>query len=68
MAAPMLPALPPRRTLIENAETLLIALAGGLGFTYFGLPAGLVSGSVVAVATAAQRGRPVNLPLVMAHF
>jgi hypothetical protein len=31
----MLPALPPRRTLIENAETLLIALAGGLGFTYF---------------------------------
>jgi uncharacterized protein len=68
MAAPMLPALPPRRTLIENAETLLIALAGGLGFTYFGLPAGLVSGSVVAVATAALLGRPVKLPLVLAQF
>jgi membrane AbrB-like protein len=64
----MLPALPPRRTLIENAETLLIALAGGLGFTYFGLPAGLVSGSVVAVATAALLGRPVKLPLVLAQF
>ena len=68
MATPMLPALPPRRTLIENAETLLIALAGGLGFTYFGLPAGLVSGSVVAVATAALLGRPVKLPLVLAQF
>jgi len=68
MAAPMLPALPPQRTLIENAETLLIALAGGLGFTYFGLPAGLVSGSVVAVATAALLGRPVKLPLVLAQF
>ena len=64
----MLPALPPQRTLIENAETLLIALAGGLGFTYFGLPAGLVSGSVVAVATAALLGRPVKLPLVLAQF
>jgi membrane AbrB-like protein len=64
----MLPALPPRRVLLENAETLLIALAGGLGFTYFGLPAGLVSGSVVAVATAALLGRPVKLPLVLAQF
>jgi len=30
----MLPALPPRRALFETAETLLIALAGGLAFTY----------------------------------
>jgi membrane AbrB-like protein len=64
----MFPALPPRRTLLENAETLLIALAGGLAFTYFELPAGLVSGSVLAVAAAALLGRPVKLPLVLARF
>jgi membrane AbrB-like protein len=68
MAAPMLPALPPRRTLIENAETLLIAVAGGLGFTYLNLPAALVSGSVVAVAVAALLGRPVKLPLGLAQL
>src|SRR6204780_3161451 len=68
MGLSMLPALPTRRALIENAETLLIALAGGLTFTYFELPAGLVSGSVVAVATAALLGRPVKLPLVLAQF
>ena len=68
MKLSMLPTLPPRRILIENAETLLIALAGGLAFTYFALPAALVSGSVVAVAAAALLGRPVKLPLVLAQF
>jgi membrane AbrB-like protein len=63
----MLPALPPRRTLLDIAETLAIALAGGLTFTLLGLPAGLVSGSVLAVATAALLGRPVNLPLAFAR-
>jgi membrane AbrB-like protein len=63
----MLPALPSRRTLIDYAETLSIALAGGLGFTYLGLPAALVSGSVVAVAAAALLGRPVRLPLSLAR-
>ena len=56
----MIPALPARRVLIETTETLAIALAGGLTFTYLGLPAGLVSGSVLAVATAALLGRPVR--------
>jgi membrane AbrB-like protein len=64
----MVPTLPPRRTLIEIAETLLIALAGGLTFTYLGLPAGLVSGSVVAVATAALLGVPVKVPLALARI
>src|ERR1700744_1133989 len=64
----LLPTLPPRRTLFDNAETLLIALAGGLAFTYFQLPAALVSGSVVAVAGAALLGRPVKLPLALARF
>ena len=57
---------PPRRTLVETAETLAIALAGALTFTFLGLPAGLVSGSVVAVATAALAGRPVRVPLALA--
>jgi len=64
----MLPALPPRRTLIESAETLLIALAGGLAFTFLGLPAGLVSGSVLAVATAALLRRPVRVPAALARI
>ena len=64
----MIPALPSRRVLIETTETLAIALAGGLTFTYLGLPAGLVSGSVLAVATAALLGRPVRLPLLLARF
>ena len=49
---------PPPRTLTETAETLAIALAGGATFTLLGLPAGLVSGSVLAVAIAALAGPP----------
>lgn len=59
----MLFALPPRRILIEIAETLAIALAGALAFALLGLPAGLVSGSVLAVTAAALLGRPVKMPL-----
>ena len=63
----MLPAMPPRRALLEPAETLLIALAGGVAFTLLGFPAGLVSGSVLAVATAALFGRPVRVPIPLAR-
>ncbi len=63
----MLPALPPRRTLIETAATLAIAITGGLTFTYLGFPAGLVSGSVLAVATAALLGLPAKVPLAFAR-
>jgi uncharacterized protein len=56
-----------RRILTETAETLAIALAGGLAFVWLGLPAGLVSGSVVAVATAALLGRPMRVPLTLAR-
>jgi uncharacterized protein len=64
----MRPALPPPRTLIETAETLAIALAGGVTFTLLNLPAGLVSGSVLAVAAAALLGRPARLPFVLARI
>jgi membrane AbrB-like protein len=64
----MVLALPARRVVIETAETLFIALAGGLAFTYLQLPAGLVSGSVLAVAIAALFGRPMRLPLPLARI
>ena len=60
--------LPPPRLLIETAETLAIALAGGLVFTWLGLPASLVSGSVVAVAAAALIGRPMRVPPTLARI
>jgi uncharacterized protein len=59
--------LPPRRTFIDVAETLAIALAGALAFALLALPAGLVSGSVMAVAAAALLGRPVKVPLGLAR-
>ncbi len=62
---PMDPAF--RRILLETAETLAFALAGGLTFIFLGLPAGLVSGSVLAVASAALLGRPMRLPLPLAR-
>jgi uncharacterized protein len=62
---PMNPAF--RRILLETAETLAFALAGGLTFIFLGLPAGLVSGSVLAVASAALLGRPMRLPLPLAR-
>jgi membrane AbrB-like protein len=55
-------ALPPRRELLEVVETIAIATAGGVAFTLIGVPAGLVSGSILAVAVAALAGRPAKVP------
>jgi uncharacterized protein len=63
----MPPAATVLRTLSETAETLIIALAGGAAFTLLGFPAGLVSGSVLAVAAAALLGRPVKVPVPLAR-
>jgi membrane AbrB-like protein len=64
----MLPAIMPMpRVLRETAETLAIALAGGAAFTALGFPAGLVSGSVLAVAIAALGGRPMRVPYDLAR-
>jgi membrane AbrB-like protein len=60
-------ALPPRRELLQVAETLVIATAGGVAFALLGVPAGLVSGSILAVAGAALAGRPVKVPLWLAR-
>jgi uncharacterized protein len=62
----MLPAIP-AKMLIQLAETLLVAASGGIAFTLVGFPAGLVSGSVLAVALAALAGRPVHVPIPFAR-
>jgi uncharacterized protein len=63
----MLLAMPSSRTLRDAAETLLVALAGGAIFTLLRLPAGLVSGAMLAVAAAAVLGRPMKVPLPVAR-
>src|SRR4051812_28876842 len=59
---------PPKRTpslreALAIAETAIVATAGGVGFMLAGVPAGLVSGSMLAVAVAALFGRPMKVPL-----
>jgi len=64
----MVPVFALRQEALEVAETLLIAAAGGITFTTIGVPAGLVSGSVLAVATAALAGRPTKIPVWLARI
>jgi membrane AbrB-like protein len=52
---------------LRTAETLLIATGGGLAFVLIGFPAGLISGSLLAVAAAALLGRPTTVPLPLAR-
>jgi uncharacterized protein len=59
--------LPTRHEFLQVAETLVIAAGGGIAFTLIGVPAGLVSGSVLAVASAALAGRPSKVPLWLAR-
>jgi uncharacterized protein len=68
MGLSMFRQLASRRTVFETVETLAIALAGGLAFIYIGLPAALVSGSVLAVAVAALSGRPMKIPPAVARI
>ena len=45
------------------AETLAFAAAGGLTLGLLGVPAGWLSGSILAVACAALAGRPMQIPI-----
>lgn len=56
-----------RQVWLRTAETLLIAACGGLVFVFAGFPAGLISGSLLAVAAAALLGRPMTVPLPLAR-
>ncbi len=55
------------RDLADTTETLAIATVGGVAFVLLGFPAGLVSGSMLAVAIAALAGRPMKVPLPLAR-
>src|SRR5690349_20069377 len=59
-----------RRDIRRTAETLVIATLGGIAMSATGFPAGLVTGSMLAVACAALLGRPmtVMLPLARTSF
>src|SRR5215510_8469179 len=57
---------PPSKILFRCAETLAFAALGALVFASAGFPAGLISGSMLAVAVAAVLGRPVVIPLALA--
>jgi uncharacterized protein len=53
-----------RTVIIRNlAETLAFAAAGGLTLGLIGMPAGYLSGSILAVAFAALAGRPMTIPM-----
>ena len=64
---PMRPVFPSSGTLIPTAETLLIAAVGAIAFLLIGFPAGLVTGSMLAVTVAALLGRPMKIPLLLAR-
>ena len=52
-------------TLRHLGETLAIALAGGATLGLVGVPAGWLSGSILAVAGASLAGRPMLIPTLM---
>ncbi len=62
----LLPSIDPA-LLRRTAEALAIGAAGGIALNATGMPAGLISGSVVAVAAAALAGRPVVIPVTLAR-
>jgi membrane AbrB-like protein len=64
MAASPIPAKEEWR---RAAETLAIAAAGGIALNWAGFPAGLVTGSLLGVATAALCGRPVHVPVPLSR-
>lgn len=51
----------------HTAEALLIAAAGGIAASFAGVPAALISGSVLATAIAAVAGRPLAVPVTLAR-
>ncbi len=59
--------VPARKFLLPTVETLLIAAAGGIALALLAIPAGLVSGSVLAVSIAALAGRQMRVPTPIAQ-
>jgi membrane AbrB-like protein len=61
------PAAWARNEWLRAAETLAIGAVGGLILTWAGFPAGLVTGSLLAVAGAALLGAPMHIPASLTH-
>jgi membrane AbrB-like protein len=60
------PSADSRITILRHlGETLAIALAGGAALGLVGVPAGWLSGSILAVAGASLAGRPMLIPTLM---
>jgi membrane AbrB-like protein len=59
--------LPSPQTLLKLGETLLIGTIGGGLLTFAGIPAGWLSGAMIAVAIAALAGRPMTMPAPLAR-
>src|SRR5882757_1860538 len=59
--------LPSRSEIFNTLETLVIGAAGGALFWFAELPGGLISGAMIAVATAGISGRQMGLPQGIAH-
>src|SRR5438045_1365616 len=64
---PMRSGFPSFSTLVPTTETLLIAAVGAIAFLLIGFPAGLVTGSMLAVTVGALLGRPMKIPLPLAR-
>jgi uncharacterized protein len=60
-------ALPSRSQTLPVLETLVVGSAGGALFWWAELPGGLISGAMIAVATAGLAGRTMGLPQGIAH-
>ena len=59
------PQSPTRSAILARvAETLAIAAAGGLTLGLLGMPAGWLSGSILACAGASLAGRPLLMPML----
>src|SRR3954464_12797440 len=65
MASPPISA---KREWRRAAETLSVATLGGITLNWLGFPAGLVTGSLLGVATAALCGRPVHIPVPLSRL
>ncbi len=60
--------IPTKIAWLRAGETLSIAAVGGVTLTWLGFPAGLVTGSLLGVATAALTGRPVSVPVPLSRL
>jgi membrane AbrB-like protein len=62
------PAPPDRVTVLARlAETLVIGVVGGMALGMLGMPAGYLSGAILAVSIAALSGRPMTVPAPLAR-